>query len=121
MNIDWTKLITQAMKDAAASAAILLTARDVLAQRNTAAALRITRINDRIETLSYGIEAGEASEEDEAEHVALQLSLIAWKGYKFSLGKVTTQAAWPAAPIWPLEPLMPDIPADPGAMATETP
>lgn len=120
MNIDWTKLITQEMKDAAASAAISLAARAALAQLNTAAALRITRINDRIETLSYGIEAGEASEEDEAEQAALQLSLKAWKGYKFALGKVTGQPTWPAAPVWPLEPAMPDIPADPGAMASET-
>ena len=120
MNIDWTQLITRAMKEAAASAAVLLAAKEALAQRNADAALRITRINDRIETLSYGIEAGEASGEDEAEQAALQLSLRAWKGYKFALGKVTGQATWPAAPIWPLEPAMPDIPADPGAFAPET-
>ncbi|WP_240890100.1 phage tail protein [Pseudomonas sp. TMW22090] len=108
------------MKEAAASAAVLLAAKESLVQRNTDAALRITRINDRIETLSYGIEAGEASEEDEAEQALLQLSLKAWKGYKFALGKVTIQATWPASPVWPLEPAMPDIPADPEAMASET-
>ncbi len=118
--IDWSKLVTKAMKEAAASAAILLAAKEALLQRNSDAALRITRINDRIETLSYGIEAGEASEEDEAEQAALQLSLKAWKGYKFALGKVTTQPTWPTAPIWPFEPAMPDIATDPGAMATET-
>jgi hypothetical protein len=120
MNIDWSQLVTKAMKDEAARAAEFMVAKAALAQRNTDAALRITRINDRIETLSYGIEAGEASEEDEAEQAALQVSLKAWKGYKFALGKVTTQPTWPAAPIWPFEPIMPDIPADPGAMATET-
>nr|WP_314533564.1 phage tail protein [uncultured Pseudomonas sp.] len=106
------------MKGAAANAAVLLAAKESLVRRNTDAALRITRINDRIETLSYGIEAGEASEEDEAEQAALQLSLKAWKGYKFALGKVTGQATWPAVPVWPLEPAMPDIPADPAALAT---
>ncbi|MCH4880103.1 hypothetical protein EQV97_22345 [Pseudomonas sp. TMW22090] len=118
--IDWSQVVTKAMKEAAASAAVLLAAKESLVQRNTDAALRITRINDRIETLSYGIEAGEASEEDEAEQALLQLSLKAWKGYKFALGKVTIQATWPASPVWPLEPAMPDIPADPEAMASET-
>lgn len=117
--IDWSQVVTKAMKEAAARAAELLAAKGALAQRNTDAALRITRINDRIETLSYGIEVGAASEEDEAEQAALLLSLTAWKGYKFALGKVTGQATWPAAPVWPPEPVMPEIPADPEALATE--
>ncbi|WP_052673003.1 hypothetical protein [Pseudomonas sp. ES3-33] len=91
-----------------------------LVARSSSAAVFIARILDRVETLSYGIEAGEASEEDEAEQAALQLSLKAWKGYKFALGKVATQSTWPAAPLWPLEPVMPGIPADPEAMASDT-
>lgn len=111
--IDWSQLVTRAIKEAAASAAVLLAAREALAQRNADAALRITRINDRIETLSYGIEAGEASAEDEAEQAALQLILKAWKGYKFTLGKVTSQTSWPAMPDWPVEPIVPAIFAEP--------
>lgn len=118
-NIDWSQLVTKGMKEAAARASELLAAKSALAQRNTDAALRITRINGRIETLSYGIEAGEASEEDEAEQAALQISLKTWKGYKFALGKVTGQATWPVAPVWPPEPAMPEIPADPETLAAE--
>lgn len=117
--IDWSQLVTKAMKDAAARAAEMLAAKGALAQRNADAALRITRIEDRIKTLGYGIEAGAASEEDEAEQAVLLLSVTAWKSYKFSLGKVTGQATWPAAPVWPLEPVMPEIPADPETLATE--
>lgn len=120
MNIDWTQLITKEMKQASNLAAQLAQVKSELALKNVKAATQVARIIDRVETLSYGIEAGEASEEDEAEQAALQLSLKAWKGYKFALGKVTGQATWPAAPIWPLEPATPDIPADPGALATET-
>ncbi|MBN3966325.1 phage tail protein [Pseudomonas gregormendelii] len=120
MNIDWNQLITKAMKDAAVRNAHLAEIQAELSSRNTKAVTQIARIQDRVDTLGYGIEAGEASEEDEAEQAVLQLSLKSWKGYKFTLGKVTVQATWPAAPVWPLEPTMPDIPADPGAMATET-
>ena len=120
MNIDWTQLITKEMKQASNLAAQLAQVKSELASKNVKAAMQVARIIDRVETLSYGIEAGEASEADAAEQAALQISLKAWKGYKFALGKVTAQATWPAAPVWPLEPSMPDIPADPGAFATET-
>ncbi|KAI2693299.1 phage tail protein [Pseudomonas sp. TNT3] len=101
------------MKEAAEREAELLATKSALAQRNASAALRITRIEDRIKTLGYGIEAGKATEVDEAEQAALLLSLSAWKGYKFDLGKVTSQATWPSAPVWPIEPPVPDIAADP--------
>ncbi len=84
-----------------------------LAARNSSAAVLIARIQDRVETLSYGIDAGEATEEDEAEQSTLSLNLKAWKGYKFALGKVTAQATWPAAPVWPPKPAVPEIAADP--------
>lgn len=111
--IDWPQLVTKAMKEAAEREAELLATKSALAQRNASAALRITRIEDRIKTLGYGIEAGKATEVDEAEQAALLLSLSAWKGYKFDLGKVTSQATWPSAPVWPIEPPVPDIAADP--------
>ena len=111
--IDWSQLVTQAMKDAAARAAELHAAKGALAQRNADAALHITRIEDRIKTLGYGIEAGAASEEDEAEQAALLLSLTAWKGYKFALGKASGKASWPSNPEWPISPVVPVIEADP--------
>jgi hypothetical protein len=115
MSIDWSQLITRAMKDATAQAAQLAEANAELAAKNASAVLQITRIQDRVETIGYGIDAGDATEEDEAEHSALLLNLKAWKGYKFALGKVTSQAAWPAAPVWPPKPAVPDIVADPEA------
>ena len=52
----------------------LLAAKGALAQRYADAALRIMRINDRVQTLGYGIEAGAENQEDEAEQAALLLS-----------------------------------------------
>lgn len=119
-NIDWTQLITKAMKDAVATAKQLADAKAELTARNTAAAAQIARIQDRIDTLGYGVDAGEATEEDEAELAALTISVKAWKTYKFALGKVATQANWPAAPSWPIVPAIPIIAADPAALAPDT-
>lgn len=115
MNIDWSKLITKAMKDAAAVAALLVAAKAELASRNVQAVSQIARIQDRIDTIGYGIDAGEATEEDEAEQAALIAVIAAWKAYKFALGKVTKQPTWHAAPVWPVVPIIPVIEADPDA------
>jgi hypothetical protein len=117
--IDWTKLVTAEMKAAARAAAHLSEVKAELAIRNAKAATQIARIQDRIDTLGYGIDAGEAAEEDEAEQAALVLTLKAWKTYKFALGKVTGQATWPVEPVWPVEPSPPSIPADPEARAVD--
>ncbi|MDB5995279.1 MAG: hypothetical protein JWP42_2415 [Pseudomonas sp.] len=116
MNIDWTQLITKAMKDAAAAALVLIQMKADLATRNAKAAAQILRIQDRIDTLGYGIDSGEATAEDEAEQAALMISIKAWKAYKFALGKVSAQTTWPAAPVWPPEPAIPVIAADPQAI-----
>lgn len=113
MNIDWSQLITKAMKDGAAQAAQLAVAKAELSARNAKALAQIARIQDRIDTLGYGIDAGMATEEDEAEQAALLINLKAWKAYKFALGKVTVQPTWYAAPVWPSEPPVPVIVADP--------
>lgn len=115
MNIDWTQLITKAMKDAAVLAGLLASAKADLAVRNAKCVAQIFRIQDRIDTLGYGIDSGEATPEDEAEQVALMIHIKSWKAYKFALGKVTAQATWPAAPVWPVEPIAPVIAADPQA------
>ncbi|WP_241190691.1 phage tail protein [Pseudomonas chlororaphis] len=107
------------MKAAAAQADRLAESKAQLAARNTTAAVQIDRITDRIETLGYGIEAGEATPEDEAEQATLMISLKAWKAYKFALGKVTAQTTWPTAPVWPAEPAIPEIEAAPMLVADE--
>ncbi|WP_338802830.1 phage tail protein [Pseudomonas sp. RSB 5.4] len=107
------------MKAATAAAAQLAQMKALLATKNTAANAQILRIQDRIDTLGYGIDAGEATEADEDEQSALFINLKAWKAYKFSLGKVTSQVTWPTAPTWPAEPPIPDIKASPMARATD--
>jgi hypothetical protein len=118
-NIDWSRLITFEMKAAAAAALHLVEAKAELAARNAGAVTQIARIQDRIDTLGYGIESGEATEEDEAEQAALLVNLKAWKAYKFALGKVTVQPTWYAAPVWTPEPVAPVIVADPEARSAE--
>lgn len=119
-NIDWSQLITKAMKDAAVQAAQLSAAKAELAATNAKAVVQIARIQDRIDTIGYGIDIGEATEEDEAEQAALLLSIKAWKTYKFALGKVTTQPTWHQAPVWPVEPPIPEIIASPMLSDSET-
>ena len=119
MNIDWSQLITKSMKDAAIQAAQLLAAKAELSARNSKALTQIVRIQERIDTIGYGIDADEATQEDEAEQAALLVDVKAWKTYKFALGKVTVQPTWYAAPIWPTEPKVPVIVADPQTVAAD--
>ncbi|AMT88420.1 hypothetical protein [Pseudomonas koreensis] len=113
MNIDWTQLITKAMKDAAIQADQLSAAKSELAARNVRSVTQIARIQDRIDTIGFGIDIGEATADEVAEQAALLLTLKAWKAYKFALGKVTVQPTWYQAPVWPAEPPIPEIIAAP--------
>ncbi|SED31485.1 hypothetical protein SAMN04490185_3239 [Pseudomonas frederiksbergensis] len=116
-NIDWSRLITAEMKAAVIASEQLALAKAELSARNGGAAVQIARIQDRIDTIGFGIEVGESTEEDEAEQAALLINLKAWKTYKFALGKVTVQPTWYAAPVWPVEPVVPVIVADPQTVA----
>lgn len=119
-NVDWSQLITKAMKDSAAADAQLLIEKAELLARNSKALEQIARIQDRIDTISFGIDIGEATPEDEAEQAVLAAPLRAWKVYKYALGKVTTQPGWFESPAWPVEPPIPDIIASPMRDASET-
>lgn len=119
MNIDWSQLVTKAMKDAAIQATQLSAAKADLAVRNVRAGTQIARIQDRIDTIGFGVDIGEASADDEAEQAELLLTLKAWKTYKFALGKVTVQPTWYQAPVWPVEPVVPVIVADPQTVAAD--
>ncbi|PNA03508.1 hypothetical protein C1X30_18385 [Pseudomonas sp. FW305-BF6] len=118
-SVDWSQLVTAQMKAAAQSAAHLAEMKSELAARNTRAATQIARIQDRVDTLGYGIDAGEATAADEVEQAALITSLKAWKGYKFSLGKVPGLPTWPTSPAWPAEPPIPVIEAAPMSRAPD--
>lgn len=117
--IDWSRLITKEMKAAAILDAQLAAMKSDLAERNARGATQISRIQDRIDTLGYGIEIGEATPEEEAEQAALAAPLKAWKVYKYALGKVTTQPGWFESPVWPAEPPIPQIIASPMLLRTE--
>ncbi|MCL6701188.1 phage tail protein [Pseudomonas sp. T1.Ur] len=119
-NIDWSQLITQQMKDAAASAVRLAETKAVLVQKNADAIVQIARIQDRIDTLGYGIEMGEATPEEEAEQAGLAAPLKAWKLYKYALGKVTGQPGWFESPVWPIEPEVQEIAATPTVSSIDT-
>lgn len=118
--IDWSQLITKAMKDAQVAAQDLSLAKSELQARSTLAATQIARIQDRIDTLGFGIEIGEATSEDEVELADLAAPLKAWKTYKYALGKVTVQPTWYQAPVWPVEPPIPEIIAAPMMASAET-
>ena len=115
--IDWSQLITAEMKVNAAAASQLTAVKSELAAKNASAAAQIARIQDRIDTLGYGIDIGKATDHDEAEQDALRINLKEWKTYKFSLGKLPAQSEWPTAPEWPDAPVVPAITADPQIQA----
>lgn len=120
VSIDWSMLVTKAMKDATLAAAQLVVAKADLAERNARAILQIARVQDRIDTIGMGIEIGEATPEDEAEQAALLITLKTWKTYKYALGKVTVQPTWYQAPVWPVEPPIPEIIAAPMLVVAES-
>ena len=111
--IEWSQLVTASMKTEAEEAVHLQDMKAALNAKNKAAVNQISRIQDRIDTSGYGIEAGEATSKDEAEQAALVINLRSWKAYKFALGKVTAQPTWHASPVWPVEPAVPEIEASP--------
>lgn len=118
--IDWSRLITKEMKAAAMLTGQLAAMKSELAERNTRAATQISRIQDRIDTIGFGIDIGEATPKDEAEQAALAAPLKAWKAYKYALGKVTTRPGWFESPVWPEEPPIPEIVASPMLLRSET-
>ena len=113
-------MITAEIKADATVALHLIEVKAELAGKNASAVVQIARIQDRIDTLGYGIDAGEATEEDEAEQAALMISITTWKAYKFALGKVTKQPTWRASPVWPIVPAVPVIVADPELRLAES-
>ncbi|MBP0948961.1 phage tail protein [Pseudomonas alliivorans] len=112
-NIDWSQLITKDMKASAAAAEALSAAKQELVRRNSLAMAQIARIQDRIETLGYGIDIGEATQDEIAEQADLTVNLNAWKAYKYALGKVTALPGWFKIPAWPTAPATPEIAASP--------
>lgn len=89
-NIDWSKLITKAMKE---TAAVMQVIAEVTAEQ-----ARRKAIADRvIQPLQDDHDTGDATEEDEA-------LLIAWKRYRSALAKIQLQSGYPTTVDWPTPP-----------------
>ena len=90
MNIDWSQLITKAMKDAAIAHQILA---DVLAEN-----AKLRDIADTaIAPLQDAVDIDDASE---AEIVLLK----AWKKYRVALNRLPEQPGYPTTIDWPIAP-----------------
>jgi hypothetical protein len=89
-NIDWSQMITQAMKDAAAQAAQQAQASTEQARLRSAADYAIAPLQD-------AVDIDEATDAD----VAL---LKAWKKYRIALNKIPDQIGYPGEIAWPAIP-----------------
>lgn len=89
-NIDWTQLVTKAMKDQAAAAQALASVVAESAARRAAADVAIAPLQD-------AVDIGEATDEETA-------LLTAWKKYRVLLNRVPAQAGYPATIDWPVAP-----------------
>lgn len=104
--IDWSKLLTKAMRDAAAAAAQLAVSQATLNTLTKQANAQVTALQGRIDTINDAIGGGYALPEEETELPGRIAQLSAWKKYRVDLGRVKTvpTGAWPAAPVWPVVP-----------------
>ncbi|MET3715363.1 tail fiber assembly protein [Pseudomonas sp. PvP001] len=89
-NIDWSQLITKAMKEQAAADRMMADAKAELARRRAAADYAIAPLQDAVDL-------------DDATDVEAA-ALKAWKKYRVALGRVPSQIGWPAASEWPSPP-----------------
>lgn len=90
MNIDWSQLITKAMKDAAAL--------ELQVAITTAEVARLRGIADQaVSDLQDAVDTDQATDE--------QLTLLKdWKKYRVLLSKVPAQAGYPTEVDWPAAP-----------------
>lgn len=89
-NIDWSQLVTKAMKEQTAAAEVLASVvADTAARRAVAA--------EAIIPLQYAVDVDEASDED----LAL---LKLWKKYVVALSKLPQLPGYPTAISWPVAP-----------------
>jgi len=88
--IDWTQVVTQAMKDQAA-------AEQRLAQVVAQAAARRAAADSAIDPLQDAVDLEEATEAEAAE-------LKAWKKYRVALNRVPDQPGYPDTIDWPVPP-----------------
>lgn len=90
MNIDWTQVITQAMKDQAMASQQLAEAIAATAKRRALADAAITPLQDAIDI----------NNATEADHELLN----AWKKYRVALRRLPEQKGYPTTIEWPIAP-----------------
>lgn len=89
-NIDWSKLVTSAMKETQKTIELMADITDEQSRLKTLADKVIQPLQDDHDT-------GDADEAEEA-------LLIAWKRYRSALAKVQLQGGYPKAVEWPAIP-----------------
>lgn len=89
-NIDWTQLVTQAMKTEAAAAQALA---EVVAESSS----RRATADAAIAPLQDAVDIGEATDDEGG-------LLTAWKKYRVLLNRVPAQAGYPTTIDWPIAP-----------------
>jgi len=102
--IDWSQLVTKAMKDAAILAEQLAAATLELNAKTRLANAQVTALQGRVDAINDAIDGDYALPEEEAELPGRVVQLAAWKKYRVLLGRVSTQVTWPASPVWPIQP-----------------
>lgn len=91
INIDWSKMITVAMKDQQATEQLLANVQAETARLRAIADTTIAPLQD-------AVELDEATETEAA-------MLREWKRYRIALNRITDQAGYPSDIEWPLQPV----------------
>ena len=90
MNIDWSQLITKAMKEQALAHQVLTEAETENAKRRAVADKAIAPLQD-------AVDIDDATETD-------VLQLKAWKTYRVALNRLPEQPGYPTTIVWPMSP-----------------
>lgn len=90
-NIDWTQLVTQAMKDQATGAQRLADANAEIVRRRSVADNAIAPLQDAIDV-------------DDATEAEIAL-LKAWKKYRVALSRLPAMPGYPSVIDWPVAPV----------------
>lgn len=111
-NIDWSQLITRAMKQASLAAEVLAQANIKLNQLTRQANAQVTAVQGRVTALEFAVNGQDPDDPDylppldsEVAELPVRIAqLKAWNLYNTRLGRVKLQAAWPSSPTWPAMP-----------------
>ena len=103
-NIDWSQLVTKAMKDAVVLAQYLADAAAALNASTRLATAQISALQSRVDAINDATDGAYVLPEETAELPGRVVPLAAWKKYRVLVGRVSAQTTWPSAPVWPDQP-----------------